>query len=142
MSPVALDALIVAPLGRFLALRPEGDTGGVDALAAASVRAFAPFRAPLTEAQLARRRAGGLTPAQEARLVHWGYPHVMAGFRFHMTLTGKRLRHELPAIRAALGPVSPRVCRVRSWWRRCRSWARTRRDGSISCAASVSAGER
>jgi len=118
MSPVALDALIVAPLGRFLALLPEGDTGGVDALAAASVRAFAPFRAPLTDAELARRRAGGLTPAQEARLVHWGYPHVMAGFRFHMTLTGKRPKHELPAIRAALGarlaPCLPRPFVVRA----------------------------
>ena len=102
--PVTLDALGVAPLGRFLALLPEGDTGGVDALAAASVRAFAPMRAPLSEDELARRRAAALSPAQEARLLQWGYPHVMAGFRFHMTLTGRRLRHELPALRAALAP--------------------------------------
>ena len=111
MSPVTLDALIVAPLGRFLALLPEGDTGGVDALAAASVRAFAPMRAPLTGDELARR-AAGLGPAQKARVLQWGYPHVMAGFRFHMTLTGKRPKHELPAIRAALCThLAPRLPR-------------------------------
>ena len=100
--PVTLDALRVGRMGRFLALLPEGDTATVDALAAASVRAFAPLRAPLTADQLARRRAAGLSPAQEARLLHWGYPHVIDGFRFHMTLTGKRPDHELPALRAAL----------------------------------------
>jgi putative phosphonate metabolism protein len=103
-APVTLDGLAVAPLGRFLALRPEGDETGINALAAACVRAFEPFRAPLTEAQLARRRAGGLTPDQEARLAQWGYPHVMEGFRFHITLTGPRPQSDLRALRAALGP--------------------------------------
>jgi len=109
-APVTLDGLAVAPLGRFLALRPEGDETGINALAAACVRAFEPFRAPLTEAQLARRRAGGLTPDQEARLARWGYPHVMEGFRFHITLTGKRAKSELPALRATLAHhLAPRV---------------------------------
>ena len=111
-APVTLDGLRVAPLGRFLALRPVGDETGINALAAACVRALEPFRAPLTGAETRRRRAGGLSPDQEARLVQWGYPHVMAGFRFHVTLTGPRPESELPALRATLSahlaPLLPR----------------------------------
>jgi hypothetical protein len=110
--PVLLDSLTVTALGRFLALMPEGDTTALAALAAETVRAFEPFRAPLTEAELARRRAGGLSPDQEARLLDWGYPHVMEGFRFHITLTGKRPKSELPVLRdilaAQLLPLLPR----------------------------------
>jgi hypothetical protein len=66
----------------------------------------------LSEAQLARRREGGLTPAQDALLLRWGYPYVMEEFRFHITLTGKRPKGELPGIKAALegrlGPLVPR----------------------------------
>ncbi|MEQ8902247.1 MAG: DUF1045 domain-containing protein [Roseovarius sp.] len=113
--PVLLDGLAVTALGRFLALMPEGDTtalDALDALAAETVRAFEPFRAPLSAAELTRRRAGGLSPDQEARLMEWGYPHVMEGFRFHITLTGKRPKSELPALRdilaAQLMPLLPR----------------------------------
>ena len=111
-APVTLDGLAVAPLGRFLALRPEGDETGISALAATCVRAFEPFRAPLTGAEITRRRAGGLTAAQEARLARWGYPHVIEGFRFHITLTGPRPKSDLPALRATLSahlsPLLPR----------------------------------
>jgi putative phosphonate metabolism protein len=100
--PVLLDGLTVTALGRFLALMPEGDTTALNALAARTVRAFESFRAPLSEAELARRRAGGLRPDEEARLLDWGYPHVMEGFRFHITLTGKRPKSELPALRDIL----------------------------------------
>ena len=101
-APVTLDGLRIAPLGRFLALTPEGDQTAVNRFADASVRVFEPFRAPLTEAQISRRRAGGLTPEQDALLLRWGYPYVMDAFRFHITLTGKRPRAELPALRDAL----------------------------------------
>ena len=111
-APVTLDGLAVAPMGRFLALLPEGDQRAINALAAAAVRAFDPFRAPLTRAEIARRRGGGLSMAQEARLARWGYPHVMEGFRFHITLTGKRPRAELLRLQAVLvaqlAPVLPR----------------------------------
>jgi hypothetical protein len=46
------------------------------------------FRAPAEAEEIARRRRGGLKPAQEENLRRWGYPYVMAEFRFHVTLTG------------------------------------------------------
>lgn len=101
-APVVLDGLTVAPLGRFLALVPEGDTSALDALAAATVRTFDPFRAPPTAAELARRRTAGLSPAEEALLVQWGYPYVMEAFRFHITLTGRMPRADIPGLRDML----------------------------------------
>ncbi|MAU53640.1 MAG: phosphonate metabolism protein [Roseovarius sp.] len=103
-APAVLDGLGLARLGRFIALRPEGDEGALNALAAATVRAFDPFRAPLTEAELARRRARPLTRAQEANLRAWGYPYVMDAFRFHITLTGDLPTDTLAAVQAALAP--------------------------------------
>lgn len=88
-APVTLDGLQLARLGRFLALVPRGDTGALAALAARLVQELDAFRAPATDAELARRRSAGLTPAQDAHLMKWGYPYVMDAFRFHMTLTGK-----------------------------------------------------
>lgn len=101
-AAVTLVGLEIAALGRFLALVPVGDLGALSGLAARAVAAFEPWRAPLSEAQLARRRAGGLSPAQDALLLRWGYPYVMEEFRFHITLTGKRPKAELPGIKAAL----------------------------------------
>lgn len=77
-----------ASLGRFLAFRLAQPSQEMQALHAACVRAFDPFRAPLGEADLTRRRKAPLTPEQDAKLVAWGYPYVFEDFRFHMTLTG------------------------------------------------------
>ena len=103
LKPVRLDGLALARLGRFLALRPKGDTAVLDALAARVVEGLDRFRAPAGEAELARRRAAGLTPAQEQNLARWGYPYVMEAFRFHITLSGKLPKPELAAVEAALG---------------------------------------
>ncbi|MFZ4573588.1 MAG: DUF1045 domain-containing protein [Phycisphaerales bacterium] len=75
-------------LGPFLAFQIEGDCPAMAALAADCVRRFEPFRAPLDEADVARRRRAALTPRQDAQLAEWGYPYVFEDFRFHMTLTG------------------------------------------------------
>ncbi|WP_306151789.1 DUF1045 domain-containing protein [Roseovarius sp. MMSF_3281] len=108
---IALDGLVVAQLGRFLALRPVGDETKLNTMAANAVRAFDPFRAPLTEAELAKRRAGGLTPKQDDLLQSWGYPYVMEEFRFHITLTGKLPKAEgkalVPRLQALLNPFVP-----------------------------------
>ncbi|MCR9125737.1 MAG: DUF1045 domain-containing protein [Rhodobacteraceae bacterium] len=111
-APVALDALRVARLGRFLALRPEGRETALNALAAQWVETLDPFRAPPTESELVRRRAAGLTAAQEENLQRWGYPYVMDGFRFHITLTGRLPSPLISQTEAALdrhlAPMLPR----------------------------------
>ena len=109
--PIRLDGLEVAQLGRFLALRPIGDETLLNGLAADAVRMLDGFRAPLSEAELARRRAANLTPEQDALLLKWGYPHVMEGFRFHITLTGKlpkaQISQTAEVLRAHLAPLLP-----------------------------------
>lgn len=108
---IALDGLTVAQLGRFLALRPVGDEVKLNGMADNAVRAFDPFRAPLTEDELAKRRAGGLTERQDALLQSWGYPYVMEEFRFHITLTGKMPKAEgkalVPRMETLLQPFLP-----------------------------------
>ena len=78
----------VARLGRFVAIIPDGPAEALGQLAAARVTQFDRFRAPLTQSDLARRRSAGLTDAQDAHLVAWGYPFVLDEFRFHCTLSG------------------------------------------------------
>jgi len=72
----------------FLAFQPGGAAPEFGRLAARVVEALETFRAPLTEDELARRRAAGLTALQDALLTRWGYPYVMEEFRFHLTLSG------------------------------------------------------
>ncbi len=111
MPGIALAGLELSRLGRFLALRPVGNASALAQLAAGCVRDLDVFRAPASAAELARRRAKGLSPAQEDNLTRWGYPYVMDQFRFHITLTG-RLDPEVltPVTRAldtALSPLLP-----------------------------------
>lgn len=87
-APARCDGLALSRLGRFMALTPVGDTVGIGRVAAACVTELDGFRRPLTPADLARRRAGGLSARQETLLAEWGYPHVLDEFRFHLTLTG------------------------------------------------------
>jgi len=101
-APVTLEGLQLARMGRFLALRPVGDESALNALAAACVTDLDAFRAPAPEAELARRRANGLSPEQEQNLLNWGYPFVLDQFRFHITLTSKLPKPELPGVEAAL----------------------------------------
>lgn len=80
--------LKVALLGQFVALIPAVAAPALDGLAAATVRALDPMRAPLTPAERQRRKPDRLSPAQRVHLDQWGYPFVMDQFRFHLTLTG------------------------------------------------------
>ncbi|MBC8129393.1 MAG: DUF1045 domain-containing protein [Rhizobiaceae bacterium] len=88
LKPVRIPAIVLAGLGPFFALVPEAPGAGLSDLEAAALEAFEPYRAPLTEAEIARRRPEGLTERQRRNLDRWGYPHVLDDFRFHMTLTG------------------------------------------------------
>jgi len=110
-GPVTIPALETRRLGGFVAVVPARPSEALADLAAATVEALDPFRAPPSEAELARRRKAGLTARQEALLARWGYPYVMEEFRFHLTLTGKLPRAEAEATRdilaAHLAPVLP-----------------------------------
>ena len=101
-APVSLDGLEVARLGRFLALRPVGDTRDLNALAAACVRDLDPCRAPASETEMNRRRAAGLTMEQDANLTNWGYPYVLEAFRFHITLSGRLSKPMLANVQTVL----------------------------------------
>ncbi|WP_050603059.1 DUF1045 domain-containing protein [Ruegeria sp. 6PALISEP08] len=114
--PVTLDGLEIARLGRFLALRPVGETQALNTLANACVQELDGFRGAASEAELARRRAAGLTPEQDANLVQWGYPYVLDAFRFHITLSGKldkpTLRATQDALQTHLAPLLPQPFQI------------------------------
>lgn len=87
LRPAWTGPLKLTRIGRFLALVPTGDMSALNDLAAHTVSFLEPFRAPLTEADVARRNPDALTPHQRDLLMKWGYPYVMDEFRFHITLT-------------------------------------------------------
>ena len=79
----------VSTISGFIAVIPAGSSDELEQFAADCVRAFDPFRAPLTPEDRSRRNPSRLTPRQAEYLDRWGYPYVMEEFRFHMTLTGR-----------------------------------------------------
>ncbi|MEM9634150.1 MAG: DUF1045 domain-containing protein [Pseudomonadota bacterium] len=89
IAPFEIQGLAVNRLGKFLALTPDRNEPELSAFAATCVRHFEMFRAPLSEADLERRRQSNLTTRQDTYLVDWGYPYVFDEFRFHMTLSNK-----------------------------------------------------
>ncbi|HHB80993.1 MAG TPA: DUF1045 domain-containing protein [Aliiroseovarius sp.] len=104
-APARADELALSRLGSFLALVPAGDSSEIATLAGGVVSALDHHRAPASPAELARRRAAGLSDNQEAMLARWGYPYVMDEFRFHVTLTGRLNPDEVEVVRTALAPV-------------------------------------
>jgi hypothetical protein len=116
LRPVKCTGLRLENLDGFLALTPTGDTTALADLAASVVQATNPLRAPMTEAEIARRRPDSLTPRQRALMNAWGYPFVMEDFRFHLTLTDRLTPDQIPVVmrvlEAHLDPVLPRPFRV------------------------------
>lgn len=86
--PFDAPGLVVARIGRFVALVPGAPAPALHALADECVRVFDRFRAPPTREETARRQRTDLSPRQRALLDRWGYPYVFEEYRFHMTLTG------------------------------------------------------
>ncbi|MFN4129912.1 MAG: DUF1045 domain-containing protein [Paracoccaceae bacterium] len=89
LAPVTCDGLVMENLHGFVAFTPVGCKNALLDLGAAVVDVTDPLRAPLTAAEIARRRPETLSPRQRALLDRWGYPFVMEEFRFHLTLTDK-----------------------------------------------------
>lgn len=96
-----LPKLEVAALGDFLALRETAPCPPLHALADAAVAGADHLRAPPGAAELAKRRGGGLSGAQEANLLRWGYPYVFATWSFHMTLSRRLSGEEQASLRKA-----------------------------------------
>lgn len=110
LASVTCDGLRLEVLDGFIALTPTGCEAALLALGAAVVEATNPLRAPLTAAEIARRRPDRLSPRQRELLDRWGYPHVLEEFRFHLTLTD-RLEQPEPvrtALEGYFAPVLPR----------------------------------
>lgn len=101
-EPVELGGLTVAEMGGFIGLVPKEPCQELDSLAADCVTYFDEFRAPLSEADRARRLQSNLSPVQTAYLERWGYPYVLDEFRFHMTLTGRLPVDRRAEVRQAL----------------------------------------
>jgi 2'-5' RNA ligase len=88
--PVPIGPLKLARLDGFLALIPAEQPQALTDFAAEVVETFEPFRAPVSEADKARRNAGGRLSARQLELLdRYGYPYVMEQFQFHMTLTDR-----------------------------------------------------
>jgi len=85
-----MPALSVQPLAGFVALRPAEPLPAAHPLwrlADDCVTELDAWRAPADGAELQRRQAAPLNEAQQALLQRYGYPHVLDGWRFHMTLS-------------------------------------------------------
>ncbi|MFZ6872040.1 DUF1045 domain-containing protein [Undibacterium sp. Di27W] len=88
-SVIQINAPEVQWMGKFLALRATGDQTALNDFAFACVRHFDHFRAPMSEAELARRQKMPLSARQNELLLEWAYPYTAEEFRFHMTLTDR-----------------------------------------------------
>ncbi len=103
-------ALRIERLSQHLALIPEGRTARLDWLAAETVTHFNAFRAPLTEADLARYPSEHHSARQIQHLHDFGYPYVLSDFRFHITLAGPLPPESLDQVEHALAPrVEPLI---------------------------------
>jgi hypothetical protein len=127
-TPFEIPEMTLGQLGPFFALVPAVNCSALQDLADETVRRFSPFRAPLSQADIARRKPELLEDAMRRNLFEWGYPYVFESFRFHMTLTGPGPpgtagRHEgatgtsLRAVhrQAASGDLACAVQRTSAW---------------------------
>lgn len=111
LRPVHLPGLVVAEIGRFIALVPAAPSLELQALAAGTVEELDHLRSPLSLADRARRLKSPLSPRQIAYLDRYGYPYVLDEFRFHMTLTGPIADPtERSGIRVALASAYAKAC--------------------------------
>lgn len=99
VAPFQMPKLEIADLDGFLALREAAPCMQLQALADLCVAWLDRFRAPAGEEELLRRRAAGLSAAQEAMLLRYGYPYVFGTWHFHITLTRRLLPKEVRLVR-------------------------------------------
>jgi len=83
-----LPALRVEQLSNFIALTPANPDARINRIADDCTIQFDQFRAPPSDAEMARRLREPLDPVSLSLLKQWGYPHVLEKYRFHISLTG------------------------------------------------------
>lgn len=109
--------LSVQILHGFLAIRETAPSAELQALSDVVVATLDPFRAPLSAAELEKRRRHGLSAGEEAMLARWGYPYVFQLWRFHLTLSRRLTEAEAGALKPvaessfAAALETPRPCR-------------------------------
>lgn len=109
LQPLPLGRLVPVYMDGFLALVPARRNPALAALAAQCVTALDAARAPLTAAELARRRPEQLDARGRELLERHGYPHVLERFRFHISLTGSCDGATAGALVAQLAPRLARL---------------------------------
>ena len=88
-KPAASGNLTLSEQGGFISLRPQRQSAALFELGKNCLEAFDPFRAPLDQNELNRRRNACLNPRQNDFLHQWGYPYVLQEFQFHITLSSR-----------------------------------------------------
>jgi hypothetical protein len=101
--PLKLDVLDGNSAGGFLALVPAEPSPAIHTLEQLVVREMDRFRAPLTDAEIARRNPSALSSRQRQHLDQFGYPFVFEDFQLHFTLSDRlaeaqQVRLELQAV--------------------------------------------
>lgn len=109
IAPLQIPAITLGQLGAFFALVPADWNAELQQFADICVRHFEPFRAPIDEKDIARRKPESLSASQRHHLMTWGYPYVFEDFRFHMTLTGQVPAERQAAMRDVLADIFAEV---------------------------------
>ncbi len=86
---IAMQTLKPRLLSGFIALTLTPQPQAIASLAEQCVKQLEPFRAPLSQEDIRKRKPDTLSEQQKEYLYQYGYPHVISEFRFHMTLTDK-----------------------------------------------------
>ncbi|WP_322889504.1 MULTISPECIES: DUF1045 domain-containing protein [unclassified Yoonia] len=104
-APVEIGHLALGHDHGFVALRPVAAPPALQDLERAIVTELDPHRAPLTEADIARRRKAPLTLRQDRQMLDWGYPYIFDDFHLHLTLSGQLPDAQAAEVVAALQPM-------------------------------------
>ncbi len=112
-SAFPMPTLQLAHLSNFIALIPSRDDARINRIADDCTTRFDRFRAPLSDAEMARRLRDPLDALSLRLLASWGYPHVLERYQFHISLTGslngypqKTAKDVLQAAREVFEPVT------------------------------------
>ncbi|WOP18807.1 DUF1045 domain-containing protein [Raineyella sp. LH-20] len=102
LAPAVVPRIGLRLIDGFYALTAGDPAPGLHALADAVVRTLDDLRAPLTDADRARRHPERLSARQRELLDAWGYPYVFDEFLPHLTLTDRIAEPDRPRVSAAL----------------------------------------